>query len=292
MSRRSAIWAAVGLSLGWLGLIGLVALFMPPLAAPVPWITRLFQALAVLLPIGLVGMVVWLLRELAALRAEAKALRTTLDALRRPAPPPRPDAPAAATPRPRGALLGDAAADRAEPAAAGQGALDLPPPPQAEPLPMVTLIAALSFPRDETDRDGFRALERALNDPATGRVIRAAEDVLTLLAQDGVYAEDLEMAEAPPDLWRRFALGERGGAIARLAGLDDIDLVERTAGRLRADAIFRDAGHHFLRQFDALLEEIAPRADDEVIRLMTDTRSARAFVLLAQASGSFGSVAR
>jgi hypothetical protein len=198
MSRRSAIWAAVGLSLGWLGLIGLVALFMPPLAAPVPWITRLFQALAVLLPIGLVGMVVWLLRELAALRAEAKALRTTLDALRRPAPPPRPDAPAAATLRPRGASLGDAAADRAEPAAAGQGALDLPPPPQAEPLPMVTLIAALSFPRDETDRDGFRALERALNDPATGRVIRAAEDVLTLLAQDGVYAEDLEMAEAPP----------------------------------------------------------------------------------------------
>jgi preprotein translocase subunit Sss1 len=63
MSRRSAIWAAVGLSLGWLGLIGLVALFMPPLAAPVPWITRLFQALAVLLPIGLVGMVVWLLRD-------------------------------------------------------------------------------------------------------------------------------------------------------------------------------------------------------------------------------------
>jgi hypothetical protein len=106
MSRRSAIWAAVGLSLGWLGLIGLVALFMPPLAAPVPWITRLFQALAVLLPIGLVGMVVWLLRELAALRAEAKALRTTLDALRRPAPPPRPDAPAAATLRPRRRFAG------------------------------------------------------------------------------------------------------------------------------------------------------------------------------------------
>jgi hypothetical protein len=84
--------------------------------------------------------------------------------------------------------------------------------------------------------------------------------------------------EAPPDLWRRFALGERGGAIAGLAGLDDIDLVERTAGRLRADAMFRDAGHHFLRQFDALLEEIAPRADDEVIRLMTDTRSARAYM--------------
>jgi hypothetical protein len=286
------LWFAVALGLGWLALVGLLILFMPPPVAPIQGMTRLLQIAAALFPLGLIWGGFQKLRQARDLRAEAQELRATLASLRRPAPPPRRDAAAAMGPSIRfgpGAADGTAGED-AE--AGGQGALDLPPPGTTEPLPVATLIAALNFPRDAQDRDGFRALERALNDPATGRVIRAAEDVLTLLAQDGVYAEDLEMAEAPPDLWRRFALGERGGAIARLAGLDDIDLVERTAGRLRADAIFRDAGHHFLRQFDALLEEIAPRADDEVIRLMTDTRSARAFVLLAQASGSFGSVAR
>jgi hypothetical protein len=281
------IWAAAGLGLLWLTLVGLVALFMPPMAAPVPAIARLFQALAVLLPLGLIWGAVRALHTMAALRAEADELRAVLAGLRRPAPPPRPDAPARNAPGPRRAAA--SAAQRDDETGPEQAALDLPPaPPVSEPLPMATLIAALNFPRDAADRDGFRALDRALADPDAARVIRAAEDVLTLFAEDAIYAEDIAVTPAPPELWRRLALGERGGAVARLAGVDDETLVAGVSDRLRDDTVFRDAAHHFLRQFDALIEGLAPRADDEVIRLLADTRSARAFVLLAQASGSFG----
>jgi hypothetical protein len=265
------LWFAVALGLGWLALVGLLILFMPPPVAPIQGMTRLLQIAAALFPLGLIWGGFQKLRQARDLRAEAQELRATLASLRRPAPPPRRDAAAAMGPSIRfgpGAADGTAGED-AE--AGGQGALDLPPPGTTEPLPVATLIAALNFPRDAQDRDGFRALERALADPATARVIRAAEDVLTLLAQDGVYAEDLDIRAASPDLWRRFAAGER------VAGLDRLiadDLVRATAERLRADAVFRDAGHHFLRHFDALMEEIAPRAEDEVIRLLVEPRAA------------------
>lgn len=298
-----AVWVAVGASVLWLALIGLIVLFMPPLAAPVPLITRVFQGLAVLLPLGLVWGGVWALRMLVDLRAEAAELRATLGALRQPAPPPARDAPAArsasglqrpiwghspaAAPAPVIGMVQEAPDGPDD--LPGQGMLDLVADPAVgEPLPMASLIAALNFPQDAADEDGFRALARALADPAVARVIRAAEDVLTLLSEDGVYAEDLTVAEAAPGLWQRFALGERGGPVAALAGIADEDLLDRIAERLRHDPVFRDAGHHFLRQFDGLLEGLLPRCDDEVIRLLTDTRSARAFILLGQASGSFG----
>jgi hypothetical protein len=56
----------------------------------------------------------------------------------------------------------------------------------------------MNFPENEHDKDGFRTLRRALEDPGTERLIRASQDVLTLLSQDGIYMDDLQPRSLPP----------------------------------------------------------------------------------------------
>ena len=49
------------------------------------------------------------------------------------------------------------------------------------------------------------------------RLIRSAQDVLTLLSQEGIYMDDLRPEMTHPDHWRRFATGERGRGVAAAA---------------------------------------------------------------------------
>ena len=53
------------------------------------------------------------------------------------------------------------------------------------------------------------------------------------------------------------------------------------------DTIFRDSVHHFLRNFDHALCEFEKTASDQDLALMTDTRTARAFMLLGRVTGTF-----
>lgn len=119
------------------------------------------------------------------------------------------------------------------------------------------------------------------------KIIRAAQDVLTLLSQDGIYMDDLTPERARPELWRRFAQGERGRPLAALGGIRDRSSLALSAARMRQDTIFRDAAHHFLRQFDRTLAEIEQTATDAEIAALSETRTARAFMLLGRVSGVF-----
>ena len=74
--------------------------------------------------------------------------------------------------------------------------------------------------------------------------------------------DDLEPDRARPELWRRFAAGERGPAVGRVGGIRDRSSLALSAARMRADPVFRDAAHHFLRLFDGTLAEVAPDATD------------------------------
>lgn len=149
------------------------------------------------------------------------------------------------------------------------------------------LIRALNFPDSAEDRDGFAALRKALRHHQVAQLVQASQDVLTLLSQDGIYMDDLRPDLARPEYWRRFAKGERGGAVAPLGGVRDRSSLALTAGRMREDAIFRDAAHHFLRRFDTMLERIEPEASDEDLTALAQTRTARAFMLLGRVSGAF-----
>jgi hypothetical protein len=157
----------------------------------------------------------------------------------------------------------------------------------APPLPHGDMIRALNFPDTEKDEAGFAALRRALQDRRAKELVQASQDVLTLLSQDGIYMDDLRPDRARPEIWRRFASGERGGQIAALGGVRDRSCLALTAGRMREDTIFRDAVHHFLRRFDKMLIEFEKTATDEELAHLGETRTARAFMLLGRVTGTF-----
>ena len=155
------------------------------------------------------------------------------------------------------------------------------------PLPNTDLIRALNFPDNDQDTRGFAALRRALKDRNARQLVQAAQDMLTLLSQDGIYMDDLRPDRARPEVWRRFAQGERGRAMASLGGVRDRSSLALTSGRMREDTIFRDAAHHFLRRFDQTLIAFEPDATDAEISAFSETRTARAFMLLGRVTGTF-----
>lgn len=170
-----------------------------------------------------------------------------------------------------------------------QAALPLGTPAEEmqPPLDNADFIRALNFPDTAEDRDGFAALRRALKDREAAKLIRAAQDVLTLMSQDGIYMDDLRPDLARPEIWRRFAAGERGRAVAMLGGIRDRASLALTAARMKNDPIFRDAAHHFLRIFDRSISAFAETATDAELSEMSNTRTSRAFMLLGRVTGTF-----
>ncbi len=155
------------------------------------------------------------------------------------------------------------------------------------PLERSDFIRALNFPETAEDKAGFASLRRALKDRPTAQLIQAAQDVLTLLSQDGIYMDDLRPDMARPEIWRNFAGGARGRAIAALGGIRDRSSLALAAARMKNDPIFRDAAHHFLRRFDQMFSSFAEAADDHDISDLSNTRTARAFMLLGRVAGTF-----
>lgn len=157
----------------------------------------------------------------------------------------------------------------------------------APPVNPNDLIRAIHFPENAEDEEGFSALRRALADRKIASLIQAAQDVLTLLSQDGIYMDDLRPDQARPDVWRSFAQGARGREVAALGGIRDRSSLALSAGRMRQDPIFRDATHHFLRRFDEMLTSVEPGMSDEELSRLGATRTARAFMLLGRVTHTF-----
>ena len=166
--------------------------------------------------------------------------------------------------------------------ALGTQAADMVPPLSNEDF-----IRALNFPETAEDEVGFAALRRALKDRRGAELIQAAQDVLTLLSQDGIYMDDLRPDRARPEVWRQFGQGARGRTIAPLGGIRDRSSLALTSARMKQDPIFRDAAHHFLRRFDRSFAEFEKIASDGEISALADTRTARAFMLLGRVAGTF-----
>ncbi|MBL4806669.1 MAG: hypothetical protein JKY31_05185 [Rhodobacteraceae bacterium] len=166
------------------------------------------------------------------------------------------------------------------------GAREVAPSQQAPEW--IELVQALNFPTDEKDKDGFRALRIAMRHRNTSQCLRAAEDIMNLMAQDGIYTDDLKPEIAPAALWRKFADGTRGEEVAAIGGIHDVTSIALIRGRMRSDQIFRDTALHFQRRFDIVLNEFCAQASDSHIEALADTRTARTFMLLGRVSGMFG----
>ena len=75
--------------------------------------------------------------------------------------------------------------------------------------------------------------------------------------------------------------------MAALGGVRDRTSLALTAGRMKQDPIFRDAAHHFLRLFDRMFADFEKTATDAEISSLSETRTARAFMLLGRVAGTF-----
>ena len=185
-----------------------------------------------------------------------------------PAPPP-PD------------VLAEPVAEAAEPALPLLAAEEAPARPG-----WPDLVRALDFPRDADDTAGFRALKAALRHHGLAQMLQAAEDVLNLLSQEGVFVDELPMAPVDAGAWRRFMAGKRGAEVTGLGGISDARALDAARGLMRSDSIFRDSALFFQRRFDGVLGEFAAEASDAEIEELAGTRSGRAFMMLARLSGS------
>ena len=103
----------------------------------------------------------------------------------------------------------------------------------ASNVSVANIRRALSFPNNAEDRDGFRALRWPLENRQVAKLIRAAQDVLTLLSQDGIYMEDLMPDRTRPKIWRKFAQGEHRREIASLGGNRDSSTIALTGARMQ-----------------------------------------------------------
>jgi hypothetical protein len=147
-------------------------------------------------------------------------------------------------------------------------------------------VRALDFPRTAEDREGFRALKAALRHPGLAQMLQAAEDVLNLLSQEGVFVDTLEMAPVDTAAWRRFMSGVRGAEVQGLGGIRDEKAIEVARRLMGSDSIFRDTALFFQRRFDRVLVEFGKDASDAELVEIAGTRSGRAFMLLVRLSGS------
>lgn len=304
---------AIALSVIWLG--GTLIFF---LLAPedtregFDGLRFLMTVMAIFLPVGMIWVAATAARSNRVMREESQRLQTAIDSIRQayvaqsqrgisgsePSVARKLDEIAAATKKTESALATfssrrDAEAPSAkqnvvEPAA-DQGSLPLGTPAEelSPPLPVDDFIRALNFPETSEDKAGFGALRRALRDRKAAQLIQASQDVLTLLSQEGIYMDDLRPDMARPDVWRQFAQGARGRSVAPLGGVRDRTSLALTAGRMKQDPIFRDVAHHFLRLFDRMFAEFEAEATDADISALSETRTARAFMLLGRVAGTF-----
>ncbi len=316
--RRSAVTgieiAAIVLTVLWLGLSLAFFYAMPETASEnFDGLRFVGTMLAIFMPVAMIWVAATAARSSRVMREESQRLQAAIDAIRqayvvqaqRTAIGPEPlvskklDEIAEATRKTETALATfqtrrDVSRERAAPAegdetSEDQGRLELGTPAEdlSPPLSTEDLIRAMHFPETVEDEAGFAALRRALANRQTAQLINAAQDVLTLLSQDGIYMDDLRPDLARPEIWRQFAAGSRGRAVAALGGIRDRSSLALTATRMKQDPIFRDAAHHFLRKFDGMLVEFEPGATDSELTALSDTRTARAFMLLGRVTGTF-----
>ena len=308
---------AIALSLIWLLACGLFFMLVPAADAPDEGgaLRFMMTILAMFMPVAMIWVAATAARASRVMREESQRLQAAIDAIRQayvaqsqgraltsePSVARKLDEIAAATrktetalakftsTRPQTSPLRPKPEAAARNGAEDQAALPLGTPAEemGPPLSREDFIRAMNFPETAEDEAGFAALRKALRDRQAAQLVQASQDVLTLLSQDGIYMDDLRPDMARPEIWRRFAGGERGRAIAALGGIRDRSSLALTAGRMKQDPIFRDAAHHFLRRFDKMFAEFEKDATDAEISDLSNTRTARAFMLMGRVAGIF-----
>ena len=165
--------------------------------------------------------------------------------------------------------------------------LEAPKEEEAPALFWGDINRALNFPATADDQDTFDAIRTVVQHRPIEKLLQRAESVLAHLAEEGIYMDDLSSTPTNPELWRNFADGKRGKDIDAMGTVRDPAAMALARGRLRNNPEFRETVLEFLRRFDVVLQEYLSSAKTTEIMDLADTRSGRAFQLLARVNGAF-----
>lgn len=149
------------------------------------------------------------------------------------------------------------------------------------------LLRALNFPNDENDLEGFTALNLARENNTIFQFLQVSEDFLNLLAQDGIYLDDLKIDPPSVKAWVNFINNKQNEHCKKLtcSGIDEH--IKTLKIRLKSDVVFRDTALMLMRRFDKLLQDRLESAEDHQIFKIADTRSGKAFLVVGKISDAF-----
>jgi hypothetical protein len=109
-----------------------------------------------------------------------------------------------------------------------------------------------------------------------------------MLAMDGLHMEDFPPEHGSLAAWRAYGEGTRGATVSVVGGIQDAALLDKVQAKLRTDSIFRDAALVFVRRWNGLVSRVlADMGEDRLLHDIADTRSGRAFMIVARATGAF-----
>ena len=222
---------AIVLSVGWLFVVGLFFLILPPQSGESGFdsLRIILILIAILLPIAMIWVAAVAARSAKVMREESARLQSAIDGMRETIAGQKlagqNSGPTverklneiAQTAKKTGSALATFASSRdgclsTAPSAAPKVDISDAPPTlelgtssedMAPILSRSDLVRALNFPDTDQDTEGFSALRRALKDRNVRQLVQAAQDILTLLSQDGMNMDDLRPDRARPEIWRR-----------------------------------------------------------------------------------------
>ena len=165
--------------------------------------------------------------------------------------------------------------------------LDLGATPDSPTLYWSDINRALNFPADQNDQATFEAIDSIIPHRGLAALMEKAETILAALAEEGIYTDDLTIGDVNPQHWHDFANGTRGKDVAGVGAIRDAAALALAKGRLRNDPAFHETTFEFLRMFDRFLQDFLGSAKTEDVLDLAETRTARAFQLLARITGAF-----
>ena len=147
-------------------------------------------------------------------------------------------------------------------------------------LPLDTLIRALSFADHQDDTEGFEAIDRAMDDEATAKLLEASQDVLHRLSALDIFVDNLTLDIAQPDVWRFHAANASKSEIATLGAVAETDVLGLVANLVEQDGQFRESAQNLVDQVNDQMMDIIGDADADQVAAFANSRTIRAFILL------------
>ena len=142
-------------------------------------------------------------------------------------------------------------------------------------------VKAANFPENERDTATLDALYEVLTDPEAAALLQSSEDTLATLADLDLYMEDFIPEMSPVSTWRAHLDGTPG-----VQRIDAPIEQSRINAKLTADGAFRKLSDRFVERYQVMLKRLFREEADERLALeMADSRTGRAYILIADALG-------